>query len=258
MKYFIAIIIICLIYENSLAQNIKVIENTTLNTDGLYFAEFYDNVFRGHFENVTFKSDDLFFYSIFNQYLRAYGGQCSKHLPKNKVMIMDLECAMENVTTNGYGIESRTCIKWRTVPSGLYAKPDLYNTLIIMESIQKKNALQKGLNFISDPNYMGNSIDFIHKAKGLQKDLLEIFQLNSCSSNSIARFDENLKLFALNKTGIRSKEASKYTQAKRLGGPTGLQNFKKLINDLVTKQSETWAFNRCMLEEKIHKEDQKP
>lgn len=40
------------------------------------------------------------------------------------------------------------------------------------------------------------------------------------------------------------KGASKYTAMKKSGGPTGSQNWTKLIDDLVADQARTWAFNR--------------
>ncbi|MDO1514705.1 hypothetical protein Q2T41_18785 [Maribacter confluentis] len=40
-------------------------------TDGLYFVEFYDYIFRSHFENLEMKRDDMFFLVIFDKYLRA-------------------------------------------------------------------------------------------------------------------------------------------------------------------------------------------
>lgn len=220
-------------------------EAMVLNTDGLYLAELYDNMFRGHFENINLTSEDMFFIAIFNGYLKAYGKQCSAYLPENKVDIMDLECAKENVTTNGYGFElSRVCIQWRPIKSGLYARPDLYNAKMEVENFQRKRALQTGIEAFSAPNATGNSLDLFHKTKGLKKDLLEILKLNSCTSNSIRQFEKNLKLFALKKPGIRMQGVSKYIKMKKSGGPTGPQNFAKLIDDLVTDQAETWALYR--------------
>ncbi len=215
------------------------------NTDGLYYAEFYDYIFRGHFENIKIKREDMEFLAIFEQYLRTFGKQCSSYLPTDKVKIMQQECAMEQVTTNGYGIEtSRVCIKWRWVWSGIYAKPDLYNAKMEVERIQRSDALRTTINMITDPNAMGNSVDMIHKIKGLKNDMAQFFTLNPCNSVGIKRFEENLKRFALNKPAIYMHGVSKYAAMKKSGGPTGLQDFNKLIDDLVANQSKTWSFNR--------------
>jgi hypothetical protein len=75
-------------------------------------------------------------------------------------------------------------------------------------------------------------------------DMARIFKMNSCNSEALRRFEENLKLFALNEPAIRMQGRSKYAIVKKSGGPTGPQDFKKLIDDLVANQAKTWMFNR--------------
>ena len=220
-------------------------QSLTLNTDGLYYAEFFDYIFRGHFEHVELKREDMQFIMIFEQYLRAFGRQCPNYLPTNNVEIMELVCATEEVTTNGYGIEtSRVCVRWKSVGTGLFARTDLYNAKLQVENIQSADALRTTMAMIMDPNALGNSVDLMHRAKGLKSDMAQIFQLNACNSSGIKRFEENLKLFALNQPSIRMKGSSKYAAVKESGGPTGLQDFKRLIDDLVVNQAKTWSFNR--------------
>lgn len=215
------------------------------NTDDLYNAEFLDYIYRGHFENVELSREDVFFLGIFEEYLRAYGEQCPEHLPVDKVKIMKQVCAVENVTTNGLGVEtSRYCIEWEWVWTGLYARPDLYSAKLEVEKIHQGNQLATILTYMTDENYMGNSLDVFHKVKGLKLDMDRIFNMNTCNSKSIRRFEENIKLFALNKPAIRMQGSSKYAEMKKSGGPTGAQDFASLINDLVADQSKTWMMNR--------------
>ncbi|MBU2972975.1 hypothetical protein [Zobellia sp. B3R18] len=215
------------------------------NVDGLYFAEFYDYIFKGHFEEITMKREDMEFLMIFGQYLRAYGGRCAKYLPEDKVEIMDQVCATEEITRDGFGTEiSRVCVRYEWVGSGLYARPDLYEAKMEVEGIQRSDGLRTTMQMILDPNAMGNSVDMIHKTKGLQNDMVQLYKLNACDSPGLRRFEENLKRFALNEASIRAKERSKYTEMKASGGPTGTQNFTKLVDDLVGNQAKTWAFNR--------------
>lgn len=132
MKYFYTIIlkVYLIVILSALCNKVSQAQNMEFNTDGLYNAEFFDNIYRGHFEDIEMTREDLDFLSIFNQYLRAYGRQCGDYLPDNKVDIMDQECAKERVEYNGYGAEiNRYCIEWRSVKSGLYARPDLYNAI---------------------------------------------------------------------------------------------------------------------------------
>ncbi len=223
------------------------------NTDGLYNAELFDNIYRGHFENIKMNREDLEFINIFNQYLRAFARQCPNSLPVDKVMIMNTECAREEetVTTNGYGMEIsrvKNCVEWKQVPSGLYARPDLYNAFIKVQNIYNANALGNIAELLSDQNPIGSSVDQVHKAKALMYDMSRIFELNSCESRGIKRFEENLKLFALNKPSIRMKGVSKYTAMKKSGGPTGSQDFNRLIDDLVADQARTWMFNKYISE----------
>ncbi|MEP2278781.1 hypothetical protein [Maribacter sp.] len=216
-----------------------------LKTDGLYYAEFYDYIFRGHFEEIDINRGDMQFLMLFDQYLRAYGAQCSGSLPANKVEIMNEECATEEVTKNGWGdVISSVCIKYVWVGSGLYAKPALYEAYKEIDQLQRSKGLGTMMEMITDPNSMGNSVDMIHKINGLKGDMLKIFKLNACGSPGLERFEENLKLFALDKPSIRMEKASKYTTMKNSGGPTGDQNYHKLIDDLVYDQSKTWSFNR--------------
>lgn len=226
-------------------QETAVGEAMVLNTDGLHFAELFDYIFRGHFENIELKSDDILLSGIFDSYLRTYGKKCSEHLPDDKVDIMNLKCVAETVTTNGYGVEtSRVCDEWTTRRSGYYARRDLYEAKMEVENFQRKNALQNGIKMFTSENAMGNSVDLSHKVKGLKKDMLNIFELNSCTSTSIRRFEENLKLFSQKKPGFRMQGESKYALMKKSGGPTGEQDLIQLTNDLVTDQAETWAVNQ--------------
>ncbi|PCJ93255.1 MAG: hypothetical protein COA50_14590 [Flavobacteriaceae bacterium] len=215
------------------------------HTDGLYYAEFYDYLFRGHYENIELKPSDSEFLMIFEQYLRTFGKQCPTYSPSNKVEIMEQVCATEEVSRNIYGNElSRVCIEWKWVGTRLYARPDLYNAKMEIESTQRANGLQTVFAMITDPNAMGNSVDLMHKVKGLQNDMAQIFKLNPCNSPGVRRFEENLKLFALNKSAIRMQGSSKYASMKKSGGPIGTQNLTKLFDDLVANQAQTWSFNR--------------
>lgn len=97
---------------------------------------------------------------------------------------------------------------------------------------------------MNDQNAFGNSVDNIHKTKALLYDMSQILKLNPCDSPGLRRFEENLKAFALSSSPVRMEVESKYTVMKKSGGPTGIQDFSRLIDDLVADQSRTWAFNR--------------
>lgn len=243
LKKHIQIIIIAIFIFLCYAQSYS--QNTHINTDGLYNAEFIDNIFIGHFEDLEIKNDDEFLLIFFGGYLRTYGEQCDVYLPKDKVKIMKLVCQREQVTTNGYGIEtSRYCIEWDWEWTGLYARKELYKSNMKLQSKFSKDILRSTVETMTDPNAMGNSVDMIHKAKAFNYDMSEIFKLNPCDSKALRRFEENLIAFSENKKGIRSQADSKYKKIKESGGPTGSQNFEKLIDDLVYDQARTWSLNK--------------
>lgn len=228
--------------EKELASSTQEI---TFNTNGLYYAEFYDYLFRGHFENIKMQRENVEFLMIFEQYLRAYGRQCDQYLPEDKVDIMELQCDEYLVEKNLYGdVLSRTCTNWIWVKTGLFARPDLYNAKKEIERLQSKDAVKNAFAMIADPNAIGNSMDMVHKSKGLKNDMAQLFTLNPCNSKGVKRFEDNLKRFALNQKSIRMQGASKYKTMKTSGGPTGSQNLNKLFDDLVASQGKTWAMNR--------------
>ena len=214
-------------------------------TDGLYYAEFYDYIFRGEFENIKITRKDGEFSMIMEQYLRSFAKRCPSYLPSNKIEIMELVCSRERVTKNGYGVEiSRVCVDWVWAGTGLYAKSDLYNAKLEAQDVNSSEGLQKALDMLFDPNAFGNSVDLIHKRNGLNNDMVQFFKLNPCNSKGLLRFEENLKRFALDQPGIRMKEESKYSAMKKSGGPSGEQNYAKLFDDLIADQSRTWMMNR--------------
>jgi hypothetical protein len=220
-------------------------QSPELTTDGLYFAAFYDYIYRGHFENVAIKKEDMEFLMIFDQYLKTYGTTCARFLPQDKVEMQKQICVTENVTTNGYGMEiSRTCVEWKWVGSGIYARKELYNAKVTLENTLRTNGLQTFIGMITDPNALGNSVDMTHKVRGLTNDMAQIFRLNDCNGEAIKKFEENLKRYALDQPSIRIDKISKYEAMKKSGGPSGAQNTNKLINDLVADQAKTWSFNR--------------
>ena len=240
-KLFVLIILSNFINTRLNAQS----NNLEFKTDGLYYAEFYDYIFRGHFENINFSRKDSQFSMIIEDYLKNYGSQCSRYLPNNKVEIMKLVCSQERITKNGYGVEiSRVCIDWEWIGTGVYAKPDLYKAKQIVQDDNTSEGIQKILALYKGSNVIGNSIDLIHKKNGLRNDMYEIFRLNSCNSKGLIRFEENLKRFALGKSSIKINEESKYSIIKKSNGPKGEQNYLKLFDDLIANQSRTWMANR--------------
>ncbi len=214
-------------------------------TLGLNNAAFFDYVYRGHFENIELDVNDSHFLMILSAYLNTFGSLCPDQLPEDKVEIMTEVCSRESVTTDGWGVEvSRYCIAWKTVGTGIYADPKLYAAKMRLVAQQDQNALRTVMDMYTNPNAMGNSVDQIHKAKALQSDMSNFFRLNACDSKSITQFANNLLAFATQRPPVRLKGMSNYEKIKILGGPSGDQNYTKLLNDILRNQSNTWAMNK--------------
>lgn len=221
------------------------IENELI-TDGLYFAEFYDYIYRGHFENVEIPVEDQLLLMIFSKYLRTFGTQCSQYLPENTVEIMDWYCNKEEVTTeNGFEV-SRICVGYDQRGSTIFADPNLYEAQLELERNQSAQVIFSTMKIMSDPNAIGNSIDLLHKTRGLMNDMNSFFRINPCNSEAVKRFESNLRNYSLKLTPDRLDAISKYAVMKESGGPTGSQNLTKLLDDLVIDQSQTWAFNQYL------------
>lgn len=215
-----------------------------LNTDGLYFAEFYDYIYRGHFEHVELAKESQIFLMIYSKYLRTFGAACPTNLPDNKVEIMDLICVREEVTTENGMEVSRVCVEYEAVGSGIFADPEMYQTQLQMEKEHAMNIFSTTLEEMTNPNSIGNSLDKVHQAKGLVGDMNVFFNLNPCNASALERFATNLRSFASGRAPERLETISKYQQMKKDGGPTGPQDFKRLLDELVADQARTWAFNR--------------
>lgn len=220
-------------------------QNLAFNTDGLYNAELLDNIYRGHFENIELTRNDTDFFKLYAKYLRVYGEGCAEYLPADKEMIMDEVCDLWDITYNGYGAEiNRNCLRYIKEKSHIYARRDLYAAQLELERFLELNFLREVSEMMTDQNAFGNSVDNLHKTKALLYDMSQILKINACDSPGLRRFEENLKAFALNSTPVRMEDESKYTSMKKTGGPQGSQDFTRLIDDLVSDQARTWAFNR--------------
>ncbi|ASV29618.1 coiled-coil domain-containing protein [Maribacter cobaltidurans] len=214
-------------------------------TVGLNNAAFFDYIYRGHFENIELDVFSSHFLMILSGYLNTFGSLCPDELPENKVEIMTDVCSRESVTTDGYGVEvSRYCTAWKTIGTGIFADPKLYAAKMRLVAQQNQDAFRIAVDMYTNPDAMGNSIDQVHKAKALLSDWSNFFRFNACDSKSVKQFETNLLAFANQQKPERLKGMSVYEKIKILGGPAGDQNHAKLLNDIVSNQSKTWALNK--------------
>ena len=214
---------------------------------GLNNEKLLKSLFLGDFVNIGFNSDDLRFATMYGQYLNAYGRRCNAYLPPNKVEITTQECATESVTRNGFGTEiSRSCVSYRTVGTGLYADPEMYAAKKKLDQVQAGDALRNAAKLMGQKDPIAGMMNMVGNAQASMSDMESLVQLNACASPGLKRFQENLRLFALNKQPIRlGAEGPKSSAVDPLPGtPFRDQNYTKLLNDLIAEQATTWVVNR--------------
>jgi hypothetical protein len=219
----------------------------SLSTDGLSNRDAVAGLFTGDFTAVDFNRDDLKFEVIFQQYLTAYARTCSASLPPNKVEMTRQECATEQVTRNGFGVEiSRTCVSYVTVGTGLYADPDLYAAKLQIERLIAADAFRHVGRMLTQADPLAGAMSLANTAQAAARDMNALVQMNACTSPALRRFEDNLRRFALNQPPIRldSSTAPVSTIAPAPGTPFRDHNYRRLTEDLVADQARTWALNR--------------
>ena len=209
---------------------------------GLHYEEIITNIHSGKFENIQFDREEQGFTFLFNSYITAYAKGCDSSLPSDKIELTEEECITESVTTNGYGMEvSRHCVRWRTVGTGLYAAPDMYQAKLVLDKMEAGDTFRNFYKMISQENAIQNAFSTIGDLRSAISDMEALLRMNGCSSEGLKRFQENLRLFALNKQPIRLDGGS---SKSRSDGTIGNQNFPKLVEDLIYAQSKKWVMNR--------------
>jgi len=217
-----------------------------LDTQNMYYAEFFDYLYRGHIENIDIKKESAEFLTIFNAYITAFSRNCQEALPEDKVELMELVCDEYTVTTEVLsGIELyRNCTGWVYRGSGIFVKPELYKAKQLLEKPFEKSMLAHLANIYGNPDATGNAVNVMHRLKRLKIDMDLFFDNHDCKGKAMAQFEANLLKYATGKPLQRLKGVSIYEKMRITGAPTGKQDFKRLLEDMVRQQSVTWTLNK--------------
>ena len=201
----------------------------------------------GDFASIEFEREDPRFGAFLQAYLRTFGTRCRSALPPSKVEMFTQECGAESVTRNGWGVEiSRSCARWDDVPTGIYADPDLYNTKRDLDRLLALDTLKQAARLLMSKNAIGDMMSLAGAGASITGDIEKLLTMNPCSSTAVRRFQDNLRLFALNKPAIQLNP-SRTTSAAIMpipGVPFRDQNYQRLLEDLVQDQSKNWLVNR--------------
>lgn len=223
----------------------------TLKTDGLRNAALITRMFEGDFVNIDFDRTDNQFAALYGMYLNTFARSCASALPPNRVEMTRLECDGWSVSTNIYGREiSRTCVRYRTVGTDLFAKPAMWDALQTVDRLRAVDAGREVSRVFGDmtkPNAIEGMIGLIGDIQTITSDVNALLQLNTCTAPGLLRFEDNLRLFALNHQPIKLRGEA--TVSSMIAPPPGQafkdQDYRKLILDLILDDTKRWgAFAR--------------
>lgn len=179
------------------AQSSGSLKVDSLDTEGLNYENELTALYLGDFNNVGWNRERGTFVTLFPMYVTSYGRRCPGYLPDNRVEIMTQECARESTPVNVYGnpVGPTTCVQYRTVGTGIFAKPDLYQIKV------RLNALTEGA-VIGDMFFDRSNDPFATTAKWTDAlvmandDSQQLFNTNRCDSPALMRLEANMARFA--------------------------------------------------------------
>jgi hypothetical protein len=158
-------------------------------------------------------------------------------LPRDKIELTEQQCSMERVTRNIYGVEtSRECVAHTTVPTGVFVKPSMHEASSRLVRQQLADAGRQ-ISQMAQPDGLQQLLGLVADSQVVEKDMQALVQLNRCTMPALMRFEENLRLFALNRPPIRlnGDGAAPPVDASRN------QDYRRLIADLVLDDAKRWG-----------------
>lgn len=225
---------------------------SSLRTDGLNFGDDLARIYVGDFGRVGFDKGSTELSILVSQYMSTFSRSCASELPKDKVEIMAQECAREEWTVNGYGVEqpgSRRCVDYRTVGTGRYADPQVYRLHQRLDA-SMTSAMMGGM--FGAMKQGGDAASGVRRMTDIaiyaKNDIPKLVQANGCASPALMRLQANLLRFGEGKDPIvmPGGVAGLADPGVAAGGPGKEQNFQRLLDDLITEQSQAWMMNRYL------------
>lgn len=223
-----------------------------LNTSGLTHGTTIAHVYAGQFAEIEFDRDNPMFLALFQQYLVAFGTQCTAQLPDNKVEMTSRECAAESVTRNGFGTEiDRTCVRWRDVPTGIFADPTLYNVRRSLDAREAQDAgrrLSQAFGTVARPDGLTNTARLLSAAVAFKSDMASLVSRNACDGAALRRLEQNIVRFAQSQPPLRLDGSTAGSALQPAPGePYVDQNYDRFLADLVADDARQWgAFARLI------------
>lgn len=231
---------------------------------GLVNESLLVKLFQGDFSRINIPTDHAVFNSLYGSYLSSYGRKCAANAatrPKGFVQMTNLQCGDEQVTatyySNGMYTESAPhCTRWDDVPNGLYADPRMWAVKRKLDAAFLGDAYRNIFAFLKPAK--PDILDGVFEASpqrtlaamaNVMKDMDALVEKNACTSPGLMRFQENLRLYAINRPfGIRPDGSS--------GAPIPIPapgtkfkdpDYEGLLEDLVKGEARSWTTNKYML-----------
>ena len=119
----------------------------------------------------------------------------------------------------------------------LYANPDLYEAKKALDRLIATNNFRQVSRLLQGgrEGLTAGIMSMARIAQTSASDISALFQMNPCSSPGLKRFEDNLRLFALNKQPIRLEGGTKSSlvTASVAGNAFRDHNYTRLVEDLV-------------------------
>ncbi|HEX3968018.1 MAG TPA: hypothetical protein VHW70_08640 [Edaphobacter sp.] len=217
-----------------------------LNTDNLNYGDDIKRIYVGDFEHVSFKRDSTNFTLMVDTYMTEYSKSCDRYLPKDKVQIMKTVCSNQVATVNQFGteVDARRCTQYDTVGTGRYADPRVYALHKTLDSSINLAVLQAYVQDITQKPGNGPGLrQMTDIGTYVLQDGNQFLVDNACSSAATMRYQENMLHFGRGEAAIRMAGAADLTSMATIAK---LQNYKGLVDDLITEESKSWAMNHYL------------
>lgn len=218
----------------------------SLNVNGLNYESEATAIYLGDFANARLEPEGSKYAFLLNDFIDAYSKKCDAYLPANKVALTRERCVQETVTRNGFGVETnRYCSQYVTEKTGYFADPDLLRISKALELKMSREMLgsivpQQGTDAGATARRL---TDVALAGKG---DMAALLAQNSCTSPALKRFQANLERFGANQTPLRLANKATLATVRGSDGPYVKSDYAKLIDALIAKNAQGWAFNRYM------------
>ena len=223
----------------------------SLVTAGLADPQLFRSLYAGDFEQVRLERDDPLLGALFYHYLVACANRCAETLPADKVEMTEPECVGWFVPRNKWGVQvgPEACVRYEPRATGLYADPVLLDAYVQFQNEARPSMMRTVMGGVLRNGPVGGTVALADKAATMTRDVDALLAANGCASPPVRRFQDNLRLFTLNRQPIRIDGAGGASAATRepqaaARGPAGESDYARLLDDLITEQSKSWAMNR--------------